>query len=168
MKKSILIILFIPVLLILLFIGTLASYLIYEKTITSEDPNDFKYPVGDLFYSKYVEAASFIDSGEFEPKYCQGRIDKRIRLKPKLINPNEKIKLIKLINIWLVNVNYNQIENSLMDNINYEYSHLINREPLDCYSLAISKELKVYFRIDHENIVYGGISEYGWIINSCD
>jgi hypothetical protein len=167
-KKLLLSIIFIPVLLVLVFVGYLGCYMAFEKTITSDDPNDFKYPVTDLLYSNYVEAASFINSGEFEPKYCDGRIDKLIRIKPKPIKPNEIKRLSKLINKWLYANNYTPFENLIADNFKYEYSQLLDRKPIDCYSLTINNELKVYFRIDNERSVYGEISENGWIINFCD
>jgi hypothetical protein len=136
--------------------------------ITSEDPSDFEYPIHDMLYSKYVDATPFIRRNEFRPEYCEGRIDKLIRLNPKTINKDTEEGLKAALDQWKFQNEHDIVQSSIHDKLRYRFTQFFNRKPIDNYELFLTDECSLHIRFADDGTIFGGFNDHPWVSNSCE
>ena len=131
------------------------------------------------------DITEYIESGNFKPEYCEGRIDRLIKSTPKILSEKYEDTLqIKLenwrneYNKWLTRYGKDTLNieiKNLSSNTKYQYSYLVSYNLVyDVYRTDTDKEINgnknfsFFIRIDQNgNFVDDQFKEDGWVINSC-
>lgn len=131
-----------------------------------------------------VDVTSYIESGEYFPDSCAGRLDRLIKHKPLLLDESYEIELQGKLAKWKKESNGNLLESNL-DSIDftvqclfsrtrYQYSFILTAEPIDVYrtDLGISingnKDFRLFIGLDKYGKIVTDYQDTGWIINNCD
>jgi hypothetical protein len=131
-----------------------------------------------------IDVTSFVESGQFRPDSCEGRLDRLIKQKPLVLNDNyESILQDKLVrwkteyNRWLEQHNRDTITftvDKLVSKTKYQYSYFRTDEPIDVFRTDLgieingNKDFKLFIGLDKNGEICSDFKEDGWIINSCD
>lgn len=131
-----------------------------------------------------VNVTNLITSGQFLPDSCEGRFEKLIKLKPKVLDDQDETRLqyelsqwIKEYNNWLFNYGREQIDLKLKNIYkitSYQYSYIIKDDYVDVYRTDTNweingiKEFKLFIRFDKKGKIMTGFKDGGWVINNCD
>lgn len=131
-----------------------------------------------------VDVTKYIESGEFLPDSCEGRIDRLIKVKPLILDRSyENVLLSKIdkwkneYNKWLKNNKRDTIDFKLSDLYKktiYQYSYFINSDPIDVYKTKTdieingNKDFCFFIRLDQNGKIFHDYKEDGWVLNSCD
>lgn len=131
-----------------------------------------------------IDVTSYVESGQFLPDSCEGRLDRLIKQKPLVLNDNyESILQDKLVrwtaeyNRWLLQHNRDTIiftVDKLISKTKYQYSYFQIYEPIDVYMTDLgikingNKGFKLFIGLDTNGKICSDFKESGWIINSCD
>lgn len=131
------------------------------------------------------DVTKFVKSDEFKPEYCEGRLVKLIKTKPKQINKlNEDSLQLKLknwekeYNEWLLKHDRDTLNievKSMWLNTKYQYSYLVIYNKIyDVYrtdtkiEINGNKNFSFFIRLNQDGyFVDDKYNEDGWIINSC-
>ncbi len=131
------------------------------------------------------DVSKYIKSGEFKPEYCEGRLDRLIKLTPTLINDNYEdalqIKLKnwqKTYNEWLKKNNRDTINieiEKLSLNTKYQYSYIIDVDEIyDVYrtdtdaKINGNEKISFFIRVNQNgDFIDDKYHDEGWIINNC-
>lgn len=155
---------------ICLFLALLIGSIIHEEWITSEDFSEFKHPIFDLHYNKYVDAYPLIETGEFKPKFCGEAMDRYLltRANPRAVNIELEAKLQTEMQTWLASRKEKILTGSkIYSNLKYDHSQLWNRQPIDCYSMRSRSGELLFIRIDNNGDLFGTFNNQIWVTDSC-
>ena len=137
-------------------------------TILQSCNENIKYEMYNMM-PELVDVTELIESGEYIPDSCNGRIDKLIKVSPKVLDESYEIELEKrLINLKTEYLKSHKLKaNSLYRNTVYEYSYLIDFDPIDVYKTKIiiepNIELDIFIRLDKTGKIYSDFSETNWV-----
>ena len=131
-----------------------------------------------------IDVTEYIESGEFYPDSCDGRLDKLIKTHPRTLDQSYEVELQKKLNHWKNEYNNWLKENSrdtivfeinnIVSNTSYQYSYFITDDPIDVYrtdteiELNEIKKFSFFIRIDKAGNIFSDYKEDGWIFNNCD
>lgn len=145
-----------------------------------------KYKMYDMALDEEISIDEFIESGEYIPEYCEGRIDRVIKKIPPVINPQLSDKLNLQLDKWANEEEYYRQKNgdsvvfshSLVDIIKstkYAYSYFLAEKPMHVFSTCITitngneKENKaIFIRVDDKGNIVGDYVTDGVVQNKCD
>ena len=129
-----------------------------------------KYEITNSIPEK-IDITKYIESGEFIIQNCEGRLDKIIKVKPKILDKsyeNLLQKKLKSFDINYLNFKVNNLHQSTI----YQYSYFITSEPIDVYKteLKINSKIKkiIYIRLNQKGELISDFSEFNWVENNCD
>lgn len=131
-----------------------------------------------------IDVTSYIESGQFRPDSCEGRLDRLIKQKPMVLSDNyENILQDKLskwkdeYNSWLLKYNRDTINftvDKLVSKTKYQYTYFQTDKPIDVYRTDLgieingNRDFKLFIGLDQSGEIHSDFKDNGWIINSCD
>jgi hypothetical protein len=131
-----------------------------------------------------IDVTSYVESGQFRPDSCEGRLDRLIKQNPIVLNGSYETDLQDKLskwkseyNSWLLKHNRDTIVFSidgLANKSKYQYSYFVTDEPIDVYRTDLdieingNKNFKLFIRLDKNGRIYSDYKEEGWVSNSCD
>ena len=145
-----------------------------------------KYKMYDMALDEEIDIGEFIESGEYTPEYCEGRIDRVIKNNPPELKPQLSDKLNLLLSKWATEEEYYRnkkgdsvsLSHSLLDiikNTKYAYSYFLAEKPMHVFSTCITithgniKESEaIFIRVDDIGNIVGDYITDGVVQNKCD
>ena len=131
-----------------------------------------------------IDVTNYIESDQFRPDSCEGRLDRLIKKKPLPLNSSYENQLQDKLEKWKTEYNNWLTENNrkiidfnipdLVHKTKYQYSYFQTHDPIDVYRTDLgidingNKAFKLFICIDNDGKIYSDYKEDGWIINSCD
>jgi hypothetical protein len=119
-----------------------------------------------------VDVRPFIKVG-YKPVYCNGSIEKLIKLKPVDFNKQQRLSLKASFFRWYSENYSDKVVDStfdLMRNTKYQYSYIITDYPVDVYKTEVkinNKNIKLYIRLDKDTLITPYAPD-SWVESSCD
>ncbi len=127
-----------------------------------------KYEMNNMI-PEMVDVTEYIESGNFKPDSCEGRLDKLVKIKPILLDQSFEIKLQQKITKWKKEIN--SIQNLYKKTI-YQYSYIIDFEPVDVYRTELETKANIkknfYIRINQKGEIISNYSDSNWVKNNCE
>lgn len=120
-----------------------------------------------------VDVTEYVESGTFIPDSCEGRIDKLIKVKPRMLDKDYEARLEEKLRQSDSFKSISKIKpDSLYKTTLYQYSYFVNYEPIDVYKTKIkagpNTEKEIFIRLTQAGKIYSGFSENSWVLNKCD
>ncbi len=131
-----------------------------------------------------IDVTEYIESGEFRPDSCEGRLDRLIKVNPLKLNSTHELQLQGKLRQWKTENNSRLITNDsdtikledigLLSKTTYQYSYFITTKPVDVYrtdwiiNTIENKQFCLFIQFDENGNINSNYEDHGWVINSCD
>lgn len=133
-----------------------------------------KYEMNNML-PEIVNVTKYVESGEYIPDSCEGRIDKLIKVNPIVLNKSCEIELEKKLLNWK-NSSFKSFKNIKIDSLYkktiYQYSYIIDSEPIHVYKTNIriqpNTEKSIFIRLNQNGEIYSDFSENSWVVDNCN
>ncbi len=131
-----------------------------------------------------IDVTNYIESGEFLPDSCEGRLDRLIKVKPLTLDQSYEIELQNKLDKWKDDYN-NWLRKNSRDTIafhisdlykktTYQYSYMLMADPIDIYRTNTEIEINgqnnfmFFIGVDKNGKIFSEYKEDGWVLNNCD
>jgi hypothetical protein len=123
--------------------------------------------------SEEIDVTHFIESRNYLPDCCDGRLDRLFRTQPASYQI-DTVSLKHMIAQWAIDNHIESAQGLTYSSLNYRYTYFITNDPINVYSIIFQlympapEDFRLFFRIDHSGKLISGLSKEGWVINGCD
>ena len=131
-----------------------------------------------------IDVTEFIESGEYYPDSCEGRLNKLVKVRPRKLDQTYENELQKKMSQWRNEYNdwlkknkrdtvFFKVEN-LVGKTTYQYSSFMTNQPLDVYRTDTDIELngiknfRFFIEIDNAGNIFSDYQDNGWVYDNCD
>jgi hypothetical protein len=131
-----------------------------------------RYKVFNMMLEE-IDVTDLVTSGNYLPDSCDGRLTRLIRT-TSVPYQIDTPRLKKIIVQWAIDSHIESTQNFTYSSPTYKYTYIINKEPIDVYSMTFQRYLPapedyiLYFRVDNTGKLMPELSRDSWVSTNCD
>jgi len=135
-------------------------------------------------FGDMIDITTLVEKGEFKLDSCERRLEKIIRISPKILTNNQEYKFQKSLADWVTEYNdwldkkglskINITIDSLYIKSRYQYSYFYQNDIRDVYRLDTKEsilqvdKISFFFQLDKKGMLVDDFQTNGWVIDKCD